>query len=86
MIFSLIILHFFAPLFVLFQLGFQQFSSRMEWLAALILATGVIVVVAMIGNWDGSVFTWYRSTVYCWFWRYGGQLHDILPSSSIVLR
>ena len=63
MIFSLIILHFFAPLFVLFQLGFQQFSSRMEWLAALILATGVIVVVAMIGNWGW--FSIYLVPIYC---------------------
>ena len=63
MIFSLFILHFFAPLFVLFQLGMQQFSSRMEWLASLILATGVIVVLAMIGNWGW--FSIYLVPVYC---------------------
>ncbi|MEN8177882.1 MAG: M23 family metallopeptidase [Pseudomonadota bacterium] len=63
MIFSLFILHFFAPLFVLFQLGMQQFSSRMEWLAALILATGVTVVLSMIGHWGW--FSIYLVPIYC---------------------
>lgn len=63
MIFSLLILHFVAPLLVLFQLGMQQFSSRMEWLASLILATGLIVVLSMIGNWGW--FSIYLVPVYC---------------------
>jgi hypothetical protein len=51
MIFSLLLLHFFAPLFVILQLGLQRFSSRLEWLVSLILATGVVAVLSLMGNW-----------------------------------
>ncbi len=44
-------LHFVAPAFVLLQLGLQRFTSRLEWLVSLILATGTVLVLSLIGTW-----------------------------------